>query len=30
MKRRLFAFLLVGTVLVTLLVVRAQHSSDEG
>jgi hypothetical protein len=29
MKRRLFAFLLVGTVLATFLVIRAQHGSDE-
>jgi hypothetical protein len=29
MKRRLFAVALVAAVLVTLLVLRAQHSSDE-
>ncbi len=29
MKRRLFALLLVATVLATLLVIKAQHSSDE-
>ncbi len=29
MKRRLFAIALVAAVLATLLVLRAQHSSDE-
>ena len=29
MKRRLFAVALVAAVLATLLVLRAQHSSDE-
>ena len=29
MKRRLFAVVLVAAVLVTLLVLRAQYSSDE-
>ena len=29
MKRRMFAVALVTTVLVTFLVLRAQHSSDE-